>query len=134
MPNPYNIRVDNKFSKVFTNEQILSKMPEYPMTTNALSKLIGCSTDVILTNLTFSFRKGIVMRWKVGHGYIWKKIEEGEEIDENYNPHKAPKRTYYLKPWKDPESLFCSPKLKEITGKEPRTKEEMERKSKEKIS
>jgi hypothetical protein len=25
-----------------------------------------------------------------------------------------------LKPWDDPESLFCSPKLKEIIGKEPK--------------
>jgi hypothetical protein len=29
-----------------------------------------------------------------------------------------------LKPWKDPESLFCSPKLKEIIGKEPLRGEE----------
>ena len=128
MPNPYNVRAGGKFSKVFTINQILAKMPEYPITTIELSKLIGCSTDVLLTNLTLSFRKGIVMRWKVGHGYIWKKIVDGEVVDENYNPHKAPKRTHPLKPWDDPESLFCSPKLKDITGKEPRTKEEMERK------
>lgn len=29
-----------------------------------------------------------------------------------------PKPRIYLKPWKDPESLFCSPKLKEIINKE----------------
>lgn len=28
-----------------------------------------------------------------------------------------------LKPWQDPESLFCSPKLKQIIGKEPQGKE-----------
>lgn len=32
---------------------------------------------------------------------------------------KPIKHRHHLKPWKDPESLFCSPKLKEITGKEP---------------
>jgi len=31
---------------------------------------------------------------------------------------------HYLKPWQDPESLFCSPKLKEIIGKEPLKDEE----------
>lgn len=32
-------------------------------------------------------------------------------------PVKKPPRVY-LKPWKDPQSLFCSPKLGEIVGKE----------------
>lgn len=36
---------------------------------------------------------------------------------------KTPPRIY-LKPWKDPESLFCSPNLKEIINKEPLSGEE----------
>jgi hypothetical protein len=28
-------------------------------------------------------------------------------------------RTYHLKPWRDPDSLFCSPNLKDIINKEP---------------
>jgi len=131
MPNPYKIRIDGKFSKVFTTDQILSKMPEYPIKTNELSNLIGCSSDIILTNLTYLFNKKVVMRWKIGHGYIWKKIVDGEIINEDYNPHIAPKKRYPIDPCKDPESLMGSKKLKEIVGREPRTKEEMEKKLQE---
>ena len=38
-----------------------------------------------------------------------------------YDLKKFIKKTSHhpLKPWDDPESLFCSPNLKEIIGKEP---------------
>lgn len=41
-----------------------------------------------------------------------------KEISEILEMREIPNR-HYAKPWKDPESLFCSPKLKEIINKEP---------------
>lgn len=38
--------------------------------------------------------------------------------------HMKPPGKVYLKPWKDPNSLFCSPKLEEIVRKKLRTGEE----------
>ena len=35
----------------------------------------------------------------------------------HYSPRRMVTRTY-LKPWKDPDSLYCSEKLGEILGKE----------------
>ena len=41
-----------------------------------------------------------------------------------------PKRRVHLKPWEDPNSLFCSPKLGEIVGKKIATGEECEQQDK----
>lgn len=40
-------------------------------------------------------------------------------IEEKIMPIKKQKHRYPLKPWKDSESLFCSPNLKDIINKEP---------------
>lgn len=52
---------------------------------------------------------------KIKNRYISRTPAEKEP---DYDPE------YDLKPWKDPESLFCSPKLGEIIGKEPASGEE----------
>lgn len=40
-------------------------------------------------------------------------------IEEKIIPIKKQRHRYPLKPWKDPQSLFCSPNLKDIINKEP---------------
>lgn len=40
-------------------------------------------------------------------------------LDEKREKYGKKLRTYPLKPWRDPESLFCSPNLKNIINKEP---------------
>jgi hypothetical protein len=40
-------------------------------------------------------------------------------IIEKREKYVRKRRTYPLKPWKDPQSLFCSPNLKNIINKEP---------------
>lgn len=47
-----------------------------------------------------------------GKGYI---LIITKRVD--YTPHAFVQRTY-LKPWKDPQSLYCSEKLGHIIGKE----------------
>jgi hypothetical protein len=80
---------------------------------NGYCKICGKRAELIISghgeykNTRYHHKKCKTTREKQTYKIILK--------DTNMHIHRHP-----LKPWKDPNSLFCSPRLNEIIGKEPR--------------
>lgn len=90
-----------------SEKAIVQLLEDEAMTIKKLADIRKCKESIIYRHLRNLKKKGVIFKYLI-------------LIPRSPRPKNiAPKHTHPLKPWKDPQSLFCSPRLKEIIKKEP---------------
>lgn len=65
-----------KFADMYPNSDILSKMPDRPITSAELRMSVNCSPSTMLRKLTELYNAGLVDRFRAGIIWVWVKKKE----------------------------------------------------------